>query len=193
MKTISTLVAAVALAAAVGLPNEASAWEGDIRYTYVEGGYQQVDIDDFGDGNGLYFGGSMRVHDSAFLRAEYNYADPGRGTDVRTLELAAGVRYAMTRDADAVLQVGYLDGKVDSRFGDFNDDGFFVSGGIRWLITELIELNAALRYVDLDRSGSDWTFTVGGLVNLGEHLALTGGFEFLDGADILKVGLRYYF
>jgi predicted porin len=183
---------AVLTAAAVSLPT--AAFEGDIGYTYAEGGYQRLDIDNFnGKGNGGFFGGSVQVHESAFLSAGYDFADLGRGVDVRTLELAAGVRYPMTRDLDAVLQLGYIDGKVDTRFGDFNDDGFFVSGGMRWMLTELVELNAAVKYVDLDESGDDWVFSLGGLVEVRSNIALLGGLEFADGADILRLGLRYYF
>jgi hypothetical protein len=184
---------AFALAAAVAAPG-AAAQDGDVRYTYVEGGYQRVDIDGFsGTGDGGFLGGSIRVHDAAFLSAKVDYTDLGRGVDVRTLELAAGVRYAWTRDFDAILQVGYLDGRVDTQFGDFNDNGFFVSGGGRWMLTERVEVNAALKYVDLDKSGDDWVFTIGGLVDVGRNFALLAGLDFADDADVMSFGLRYYF
>jgi opacity protein-like surface antigen len=193
MQILNAAAAVAALAAAaVALPS--TAFEGDIRYSYLEGGYQRLDVDNFnGKGNGGFFGGSIQVHESAFLSAGYDFAGLGRGVDVRTLELAAGVRYPMTRDLDAVLQLGYIDGKVDTRFGDFNDDGFFVSAGARWMLTETVELNSAIKYVDLDRSGDDWVFSLGGLIEVRPKIALLGGFEFTDGADILQLGVRYYF
>jgi hypothetical protein len=172
----------------------AAAQDGVIRYNYIEGGYQRLDVDGFsGKGDGGFLGGSVQVHDAAFLSAQIDYADLGRGADVRTLELAGGVRYALTRDFDAVLQLGYIDARIDTRFGDFNDNGLFVSGGGRWMIAERVELNGAVKYVDLDESGDDWIFTIGGVFDVGGNFALLAGFDFTNDADILSLGLRYYF
>jgi hypothetical protein len=192
-RPLTVAAAALAVAASVAAPGVA-AQDGVIRYTYIEGGYQRVDVDGFsGNGDGGFLGGSVQVHDAAFLSATIDYADFGGGVDVRSLELAGGVRYALTRDFDAVLQLGYIDARVDTRFGDFNDDGFFVSGGGRWMLTERVELNGGLKYVDLDESGDDWVVTIGGLVDVGRNFALLAGLDFNDDANVMSFGLRYYF
>jgi hypothetical protein len=162
-------------------------------YTYLEGGYQNVDLDSpSADGDGIFLGGSVELARSVFLTADLDYADFNRGIDARTLELGVGVSLPVAPDLDGLLKGGYIDAEVDTRFGDFEDDGFFIAGGARWMVTEQVELNGSLKYVDLDESGDDVVVAFGGLVTVRPNLAVLGGVEFADNADTLTIGFRYY-
>jgi hypothetical protein len=178
----------------LGLATSATAQSSDFRYSYLEGGYLRADLDSPNvNGDGLFVGGSVLVAESLILSADYDYVDFDRGIDVRSLELGLGVPLPVAPGLDIVIRGGYIDAKLDTRFGDFNDDGFFAGGLARWMVGPQVELNGGLKYVDLDESGSDVVFTVGGLVNVRPDLAVLAGFEFADDSDLLSLGFRYYF
>jgi hypothetical protein len=166
----------------------------DFRYTYLEGGYQRVDIDSPNvDGDGLFVGGSLLVSQSVFFTAGYDYTEFNRGVDARSLNLGIGLRMPASPDVDVVFEGGYVDARVDTRFGNFDDDGYFVSGGVRWRLNELVELNGGLRYVDLDDSGSDVGLGLGVVIDVRPHWSVLAGGAFADDADSLSIGFRYYF
>ncbi len=187
----SAAAAALVLAAASAATTATGA---ELRYDYLEGGYQSVDLDNPGvDGDGLFVAGSVLVTQSLFLAADIDYVDFERGVDARSIEIGGGVRLPLAPDLDLVLGGGYVDAEVDTRFGDFNDDGLFLRGGVRWLLTEQIELNAVLKYVDLDESGDDLGGELGAVIHLQPQLALLAGVEIADDADAVRLGLRYHF
>lgn len=193
MNPRSILPGAAPLAMALILTSTPAA-AADLNYDYVEGGYQSVDLDSPGvDGDGLFLGGSVRLTQSLFLQGEYDYADFDRGVDARSLELGVGVRFPAAPNVDLTLTGGYVNAEVDTRFGDFDDDGLFVGGAVRWMVNDQVELNAGLDYVDLDDSGDDVALTLGGVVHLQSQLALTAGVEIADDADTIELGLRYHF
>lgn len=187
----SCLTAAVAASlATAAIPATAA----DLQYDYIEGGYQSVDLDTPNvDGDGLFLGGSLLVAQSLFVSAEYDWADFDRGVDASGFDLGLGVRLPASPELDVVLRGGYAHAEVDTDFGDFDDDGYFASGGVRWLVNEQIELNAFLDYVDLDDSGDDTALALGGVIHLQPQLALTAGVEIGDDADAFRLGLRYHF
>lgn len=192
---LAVLTAGVTLSLAVLNPAVAAQpGAGDLRYTYVEGGYLNVDVESFNeDGDGLFLGGSVLVADPIYLVANYDYADFDRGIDARTLDLGVGVRLPAAPNVDVVLEGGYVDAEVETNFGDFDDDGYFAAGGARWMVNSQVELNGGLRYVDLDESGDDLAVQVGGLVSVLPNLAVLADIEFADDADSISIGFRYYF
>lgn len=186
--------AALASLILLGTATTVAAQPSDFRYTYLEGGYLRADLDSPNvNGDGLFLGGSVLVAESLILSADYDYLDFSRGIDVRSLELGLGVPLPVAPGLDIVLRAGYIDAELDTRFGDFNDDGFFAGGLARWMVSPQVELNGGLKYVDLDESGDDVVFSVGGLVNVRPDLAVLAGFEFADDSDLLSIGFRYYF
>jgi outer membrane receptor protein involved in Fe transport len=193
MNARKLLISATTCAAALSFA-AIPATAAELHYDYLEGGYESVDLDNPSvDGDGLFLGGSLLVTQSLFLNAEYEYADFDRGVDARSLQIGVGVRFPAAPDIDLTLTGGYVDAEVDTRFGDFDDDGLFVGGGVRWLVNDQVELNGGLEYVDLDESGDDVVVKLGGVVHLQRQLALVAGVDIADDADTIKLGLRYHF
>lgn len=191
IRALPGVISAALLSAALGA---APAGAADFSYTYAEGGYQNVELDSPSvDGDGLFAGGSVQLSQSLFIGADVDYTEFNRGVDARNLELGLGIRLPAAPDVDVVLRGGYVDAHVDTRFGDFDDDGYFVSGGARWQLNDQVELNGALRYVDLDDSGDDVALALGVVVDVRPRVALLAGGEFSDEADVLNIGFRYYF
>lgn len=165
------------------------------RYTYVEGEYQSIDIDiDVGptdvsvDGDGFGIGGSAAITERVFVRGAYSNLDV-EGIDVDQYEIGIGGNVPTEENFHLVGEVGYTRAELNSA----DDDGFFVSGGFRWMASPQFELNAGLNYVDLDDSGDDTSLTVGGVFNVSPDLALEGNIELADDATAYAFGLRYYF
>jgi hypothetical protein len=174
------------------LPLAAAAQTSDFDYNWVEGGYQTIELDGFGsDGEGFFVGGSFHVIEPLLLTADYDYADFG-GVEADTLELGVGVPLPVRPGVDAVVRGGYVDAELDTRFGDFDDDGLFASAGVRWMASPQVELNGAVAYRDLDESGDDVAFQLGGLVSVTPRLAVQATLEVVDDTDTIGLGLRYY-
>ena len=164
-----------------------------LRYTYIEGRYVDVEFDDLdADGDGFGIGGSVAVSDDFFLTAGYTDLDLDFGVDAQEFLLGVGYHYGLSEVLDLVGEVGYADVEIDTRFGDFDDNGLFLSGGLRWMVVDQLELNGKLRYVDLDDSGSDTSIVLGGLFHVTADLAIGAGAEISDDADVYSVGIRYY-
>lgn len=166
------------------------------RYSYIEGGYQHLDIDGSGidvDGDGLGLGGSLGLTDRVHLLASYSEVDLDFGIDVTQFSAGVGGNLPMSGDVHLIGSVGYAWTEIDTNFGDADDDGFFLSGGVRWMVAPAFELTGEVTYVDFDDAGDDTTLSVGGLFSLTPDLALGVGASFGDDITGYTVGLRYYF
>jgi hypothetical protein len=75
----------------------------------------------------------------------------------------------------------------------FDDDGLAVGGGIRSRVAESIELDASLKLVDFDESGSDTGYSFGGRYYFNDTMAVGASADFNDNADTLRVGFRWEF
>jgi hypothetical protein len=164
------------------------------RYTYIEGGYHYLDLDDIDvDGDGWGIGGSVALTDRVHLLAGYSSLGLDFGIDVTSLDVGVGANLPLDTSLHLVGEAGYTRTEIDTRFGDFDDDGFFGRAGLRWMVTEQVELNGWVTYVNLDDSGSDTGFSVGGLFHFTPELALGASVDLGDDATGYSVGLRYYF
>lgn len=167
------------------------------RYTYLEGGYQHLDIDVGSgidvDGDGFGLGGSLSVTDHVHLLASYSQVDLDFGVDATEYSVGVGGRLPMDAGVHLVGSAGWTWAELETSIGDFDDDGFFVSGGVRWMATDRVELSADVTYVDLDDSGDDTTLGIGLLFHMTPDLALGVGAQFGDDVTGYQAGLRYYF
>jgi hypothetical protein len=172
----------------------ALAQSSEFRYTYLQGGYVNVDLDaPSADGDGLFLGGSLLVADLLVLSADFTYVDFTRGIDTRELEFGLGVPLPVRPGFDAIIRTGYINGKVKTRVGNFDNNGWFVGLGGRWMATESVELNGEVQFRDLDVLNDDFAFRIGGIWNVRPDLGVIGGLEFADDTTALKIGFRYNF
>jgi hypothetical protein len=163
------------------------------RYTYIEGGYQFLDVEDFDvDGDGWGIGGSAALTDRFHLVASYSSLGLDLGIDATTLNAGVGVNFPMSSAVHLVAEAGYVRADFETPFGDVDDDGYFVSGGIRWMALEQLELAASVDYVDVGDFGDDTGLTVGALYSLTPNLAIGASVDLSDDATGYSAGLRYY-
>lgn len=167
------------VAAASCWPLSAAAFD----YTYLEGGFVDVD-NDFLDDSGFRFAGSGEIAPSVALIGEY--ADTG---DFEQLSAGAVYHQAIERNVD--LFFGGTVELVDLPHDD--DTGFGLRAGLRWRPNprQPLELTPEVRHLDV----FDESFTslrLGALYRLAPALDLQGALQAGDD-DRFELGLRYNF
>jgi len=184
---VRALFCAAALLLALPLAIQAA----EPRYTYVEAGYFNFDLDDVNvDGDGFNVGGSLALTDLIHVVASYSDGETDQfNLDFSELDLAVGLNYRLQPGLDVVGRVGYVDTEVEN----FDDDGYSLEGLLRWMANEQLELDAGVKYVDLDDSGSDTAFQVAALYSIMPNLALGAGLSVSDDVTQWTLGGRYYF
>ncbi|MDJ0748057.1 MAG: porin [Woeseiaceae bacterium] len=169
----------------------------DISYNYVDLGFQRIELDVPGadvDGDGFAIGGSFKIAEDWFVQAGYGTADFDFGIDLDQTALGLGYRSAISPTSDVFATVSYVRAEVSaSGFGSADDDGFGISVGVRAMLTDVLELNGSIGYVDFDDGGDGTSFSAGGLYNFTDTFALGLGIGVEE--DVTSYGIfgRIYF
>jgi hypothetical protein len=149
-----------------------------LDYTYVEAAYLNTDID-LGPvtlhGDGLGVTGSLALGEKYYVFADYDGSSFNRGVDTSGYDLGVGRRWPLQTKLDAFADLAYVHARVETRFGNADDDGFGVDVGLRSRVSEKIELQGAISYVDL--SGSETSLLLGGRYFLTNAVAVGAGYD----------------
>lgn len=195
---------AVLLAAA---PFAASA--GELSYTFVEGGYAKVKInDDFtGDpeADGGYVRGSFAVSPQVFLFGGVGQVSKGYGfdgvdvdIDVTQSEFGIGYHQAMGERVEFTADIAYLREELNlevNRSESFNDDakGGRVSVGLRGQMSERAEAWLKAGYVDGGDFDGAFAGTLGGQFKFNATWGLVGEVEVIEDSTRYLAGVRASF
>jgi long-subunit fatty acid transport protein len=189
MKILKAMTASLMLAA-LPLASQAKGMD----YSFVELGWAQTDIDGVSDkADGFALRGSVGFAEHYFAFADYSNQSVN-STDVDSYTVGLGGHYGLTGNLDLVGRAGWFKVKVDDPSGNFDDDGYLVSAGLRGKVGDSVELEGRVTYTDLGGSSGDETaVAVGGRYHFNENFAL--GAEYQDGesASTIMVGVRYSF
>lgn len=167
-------------------------------YTYGELGYTRLDIEDFdADGDMLGIGGSMAVADQFHIFASYDdgEVDPDFGPeiDVTLLEVGGGINYAVSDTVDLVGRLSWVSAELDAGgFGDVDDDGLGLFGGMRAMMNLQLELNGGIGYTDIE-DNDEASLDIGAVYSFTETFAVTADASFADDVSSYGIGLRMYF
>ena len=165
---------------------------GEPRYTYAEVGFIHADFDDIDDdGDGLGIGGSLAVHRNVHVFASYADLGLDGSNDLTTFSLGAGVNFPLRPGLDVVGRLSYISNEFDQRPGDDSEDGYGLEAALRMMINPQLELNGAIRYVDVYDNNT--SLVIGGLYDIIPNLALGGELEFSSDYSALFLKVRYYF
>lgn len=167
----------------------------EMNYSFVEGSIVDVELDGPGniDGDGLEIAGSYAFDKRFFVLGRWQDQDFDFGIDGRLIELGAGLHHSLGETIDFVATLTYLDLEVDAGNASADNDGIAISGGIRARLAEQFEVDAGLKLVDSDNSGTDSALMLGGRYYFRDNMAVTAGADFGDDADSLKIGFRLEF
>lgn len=164
-------------------------------YNFVSGSFGQVDIDDVNvDGDVYGLGLSIGIAETFHLFADYQGSDRDFGRDVSEWSVGVGYNTPISDVIDVVAQLSYEYVDLDLRgLGGFDDDGYGLSVGLRAAMSESVEIEAGISYVDFSDSGDNTTFDAGFLFNLSETIALGVNGSWDDDVSIYRLTGRVYF
>ena len=206
-----TLIAAAILAA---LPFVASANEG-FSYTYVEGGWNQVQVNDDllddPDADGGYLRGSFAIADQVFLFAGYSKAsktyriDPVRVRfELAQPEFGIGYHQEFIGRLDFTADLAWLrlnqeanisgtgDPGLDDRFRDHTTAGR-ATMGLRGAPSPRTELWVKAGYLDGSNLSGSFVGDLGGQVKFNATWGLVGEIEVIEDVTRYSVGVRASF
>ena len=183
MAKTKCLLAMVALLAAVGT---VSAQEAAPQWGYIEGGFIDFDPDAGVSDDGFFAGGSIPIFKMFHIVAEYDEVG-----DYSFWNAGVGWHGLFGDPLDLFVDVRWTDVQFDDDTNDFSDDGYTVSGGLRWMLGQRFELKGTVTQIELDES--DTTFEIEGLFFMMENrLGLGASFETGD-SDTMRAFLRWNF
>jgi hypothetical protein len=195
MKIVYAMVGSLLLAA---LPLAAQAEE--MSYSYLDLGYNEADLDNIADGDGIALRGSVGFAENFFVFADYATFGFPASIDLDQYVVGLGGHLAIAENVDLVGRVGYteLDLSVPG-LGSEDADGYIVSAGIRGRVTDSFELEGHAIHTDLGSDVRDSTaLAVGGRYFVTETFAIGAEYRTCDdlaGADldVIYVGVRFTF
>lgn len=174
----------------------ATAGAQDFGYTYLQVSYGAVSFDDSivdVDGDGLGVSGSYGFHPDFYVSGEYQTADMDFGVDLNILELAVGYHTSLSEQLDFTAQLGFVDAEVESGLGSADDDGFMIGAGLRGALTDAVELNGGIDYIDFDQGGGETRANAGFLFSLTETVTVGAEASFWDDINVYRLNLRFDF
>lgn len=157
--------------------------------SYTFGELRYVDVDNGGDG--FEFGGSFQFNRNWFGVASISSLDFDGNVDLTTFEIGAGYVIPFQKDWDAQFNARVIRTEVDTPFGDVNDTGIGLLGGIRGMAAPQLEVRGNVHYVNVDESdvflefAGDWYIT--------PQWAAGISVEFGGDVDLWTIGARFYF
>lgn len=197
MKTTTlTLLFAAPLAGAV--PLAAVAQTNETSYDFVELDYAFTEADLGGmdiDGSGLAFDGSVEIRDNIHLAASLfrGESDDLPDTDELTKSFGVGAHFRPFERWSPYGQAGFVDVDVDTLGVNVSDDGFYATGGFRYVPAAGYEIRASVTYLDLDDAGDDTVPAIAGDIYVTDVVALTLSYSEKDDSEALAVGFRFYY
>ncbi|MFC3551881.1 autotransporter outer membrane beta-barrel domain-containing protein [Lysobacter cavernae] len=211
MKKEFALAALLAMA-----PLAASAADG-LSYTYVEGGYAKLHIDEGElnnpEGDGAYIRGSFGFGGSYHVFGGYNQVSTDQRYDVfggplrididlDQSELGLGYHQAMGERVDFLAELSYLrqgtdvtaslPGGPESK-GSNSFSGGKIAVGVRGAASDNVEGWLKVGYLDGGDFDGTFTATLGGQVKFNPTWGIVGEVEFIEDETNYRVGVRASF
>jgi len=166
-----------------------------ISYNYIEGSFNQVELDDSivdVDGDGFGIGGSFEVADQFHVFASFDTTDFDFDVDLDETKIGGGFHTSLSPNVDFVANLAWVRFDASGPGGSIDDDGFGASIGLRAMAGSNVELAGAIEYVDIG-DGDDTSINGEAWYNFSETFAV--GLNVGLGDDITRygIGARLYF
>lgn len=170
---MKTSILALALAATLPLSAQAS----ELKYNYVELGYNQTNTSGLSL-HGYDFKGSAGFGDNFFGTASYQHGSDN-GLDLNETTVGLGFRNAVSDKADFNASVSYVRDNVDlGGLGSNSENGYRVAAGMRGLLTDKFEGNFNVNYTDVNNFGNGVGAGIGALVHLNDTWGISTGYDY---------------
>jgi hypothetical protein len=190
LNRISKRLAGMVIAGSLAAPLAMAAPEP--QYTYGEVGFSHTDVGDGIDGDGLAVRGSYALHPNVHAIVGFEALSLDRRTDGTWFNIGAGFNMPFRPGLDGVFRVSFVHANVDPPGpGDHDADGFSLEVLGRVMLNEELELNAGVRYLDLDSSNT--AFRLGAQYFVTRQLSLGGDLSISSDGTGVFVGGRWNF
>ena len=181
-RTVVVIAALVALSGTAVRAEEPS-------WSYLEAGYLNVDPDALsGSGDNWFAGGSFEFLQHLHVLARYLDGDYAAGVDQSYWKVGVGWHGLLGEKVDAVGELHW----VDTEVANVGDDGYQLTGGVRWRMVKFIELDGFFNYTDLDASGSQESLEGRILFDIW-RLSFGAAYETSDDYDQYNAFVRFNF
>jgi len=154
----------------LALPGAAALADNHPQWTFVEGGYLGVDVDNLdGSGSNWFLGGSFGLGKSWHVLADYTDGELGDTVDQTMWRIGGGFGGGLGKRADIVAELFYIDQETVSSgpLGTkVSDDGWGATVGVRWRIIKLFEVDGFINYSDLGVFGDQIGYELRGILNI---------------------------
>lgn len=186
------LATSLFLALGTAQASEAPKWD------FVDASYLSTKIE--GERlNGLGLSASKLINENVFALGSYSYQTWSEGDqeiDLSSFTAGVGYRHAVAENTDVFGTIEYVYANVDVAYddksgGSDSENGYGAKLGVRSMLTNEIEVQGVVNYVNLD--GSDTSYTVKGLYHINTQFSVGAGFTKADDADTYSVTAAYYF
>ena len=122
-------------------------------YNYGTLGWQKITLDDDFldiDGDGFGIGGSFEVADNWHVIGGYSSLGLDFGIDLKSLQIGAGYHIDISATTSFYTNLLWVNAELDAGGSlTADDDGFGIGIGLRSNVTDRVELEGGLNYVDL--------------------------------------------
>ena len=157
-------------------------------FNNIEIGYTEFD---FGGGvelDGFEINVTRELTDNIYITAETAQITDS-GFDLGLTTLGLGFKTDLTNSTVFFSELSYADLDGD---GGFDESGYEVATGVRSMLTERLEVKAAVEYLDID-DDSTTSFVLGGAYGFTDNLAAYVNYSYESDLDSYSAGLRYSF
>lgn len=184
------------LAIALLIGSTGSAMAADVssasNYTFLEGGYVNVDPDFAGGADGAYIRGSYQFGESGVYvagRASRVEVD-GTDYDLNQYDVGVGYHRPLAERVDGFVEAAGVRLEGD---GGFDADGYRATAGVKVDVTDAVEGVVQANYYNGDDFIAETTATLGVKYSFTPNWAATAGAEFAEGGNTYNLGVRYSF
>jgi outer membrane protein with beta-barrel domain len=162
------------------------------NWTYVQASYLQMNVDDEAeiDFKGYAVAGSALINETFFATGKFSAVDDNE-QKYDQLNLGIGAKRELNESTDFYGVVAYEKTKFDFALEDETENAYSTKLGLRSMVTEHLDVNAAIGMVN--SNGSETLVEVDAFYSVGEGIAL--GLEYGKVGDFSSYAatIRYEF
>lgn len=169
-----------------------SSFAGDFDYNYFDLCFVSADVDG-ADGLGVEAEGSYKVHEKAFVKLRYTYAE-GSDDDVwyNELIIGGGTMFQIEEKLDFVAEGGIMFGWIEFNNFDDDDTGFALRGMLRYQAQDQLELFGGMIIASI-WDDTDFGIEIGAAFKATDKLGVKAGYRTVGDVDVMYIGGRFFF
>ena len=169
-------------------------------FSFVEAGYTAQDNDLIdGDYTGYELEGSYQLSNNFYLAAKHVITTED-SLDLSTTTFGVGYHYFLTKSTAMYVQADYAAVILErANSGKFDEQGTQLGLGIKSMITDAIEIDVALKYLDageVDTTFGEYDKTyglIGANYLLSDSVSIYADYEIEEDSNRYSMGFRYRF